>query len=213
MNIIEQLSSKTGDKTETSNIKAAIRCLENPELLSVISETLAGKDDKLVSDCAEVMTKVAEEKPALVVPYVSNLVKLLGHKHAKARWEAVHALSCVAAYAKEEIGQILPLIREVIHTDKSTIARDYAVDIAANYTKCGKEEAQLALPILKEALYLWEGKHAGHALEGLVNTAELLPDHRDELLQIGVDFGSSNRGVVAKAAKRLLKTVGAGRVI
>jgi vesicle coat complex subunit len=207
MNIIEQLSSKTGDKTELSNIKVAVQCLESPTLLTLISKTLSDRDEKLAADCAEVMTKVAEEKPTLILPYVSDLLKLLQHKNTKARWEAIHALSLIAEYVKEDIKLMLPLIKEIIHSDKSTIARDYAVDIAANYAKCGKEEAAEAFPILKEALYVWDSKHAGHALKGLVAVAELLANYKSELLQIGVDFGASSRGVISKAAKKLIKTV------
>jgi len=206
MGIIDQLSSKTGDRTEVSNIKAAIRCLENPELLTCISEMLTGSDEKLAADCAEVMTKVAEEKPALIAPYAGELIKLLQHKHTKARWEAIHALSLIVEHVKEDIKQILTLIKNIISTDKSTIARDFAVDIAANYAKCGKEEAEIAFPILKEALYVWEGKHAGHALNGMIYANGLLDGYRDELLQIGHDFSSNSRGVVQKAAKKLIMT-------
>lgn len=208
MSIIEQLSSKTGDKTEVSNIKVAVQCVENPALLSIISKSLTDRDDKLAADCAEVFTKVAGERPTLVVPYVGDLLKLLSHKHTKARWEAIHALALIAEYAKEEVKQVLPLVLNIIHSDKSTIARDYAVDMVANYAKCGKEEAEVAFSILKEALYLWEGKHAGHALGGLTNAAEFLTGHRDELLQIGHDFSTSSKGVVVKAAKKLIKAVG-----
>lgn len=48
MNIIEQLSSKTGDKTELPNIKVPVQCLENPALLSDISNALTDMNDKLV---------------------------------------------------------------------------------------------------------------------------------------------------------------------
>jgi hypothetical protein len=204
MSIVDQLSSKTGDRTELSNIKAAVQCLENPTFLSTIARTLSDTDDKLAADCTEVMTKVAEENPLLAAAYAGELLKLLQHKHTKVRWEAVHALSLITEYAKEEIKQVLPRVLKIIVSDKSTIARDYAVDIAANYAKCGQGEAETAFPILKEALYVWEGKHAAHALNGLIHAAEYLNGHRDELLQIGVDFGSNSRGVVVKAAKKLM---------
>jgi hypothetical protein len=46
----------------------------------------------------------------------------------------------------------------------------------------------------------------------LIHAAEYLNGHRDELLQIGVDFGSNSRGVVVKAAKKLMKAAGGRQV-
>jgi hypothetical protein len=69
MTIVEQLSSQTGDRTEASNRAVAWQCLTDAAALEEIAGGLESEDERLAGDCAEVMTKVAETKPALVNPY------------------------------------------------------------------------------------------------------------------------------------------------
>src|SRR4030042_352943 len=95
MSILNQLSSQMGDRTEYSNRKVAIQCLENPDLLVDIAAGLRGSNAAIAGDCAEVMTKVAEADPEWVIPYAEDLSPLLIHKTARVRWEAVHALSLI----------------------------------------------------------------------------------------------------------------------
>jgi hypothetical protein len=54
---------------------------------------------------------------------------------------------------------------------------------------------------------LWDGKQAGHALKGLANAAHCLPSRHAELLSIGTHYSDSDRPVVAKTAKALLKAI------
>lgn len=207
MSIIDQVSSRVGDKTENSNIKVALQCIDSPQLLSVMVSALSDKDEKLVGDCTEVFTKVAEEKPNLIVPYASNITDLLRHKSSRVRWEAAHALALIAEHIENLIGSEIQFISELIKKDKSVIVRDYSIDIIAKYAKCGEEQARIAFPILKESLYLWEGKHAAHAINGFINITEVMHDYDDELMQIGIDFSASKKGVVAKSAKALVKAM------
>ncbi|MGH2524022.1 MAG: hypothetical protein ACRDH2_16065, partial [Anaerolineales bacterium] len=92
--------------------------------------------------------------------------------------------------------------------DRSIIVRDYAVQAVGNYAGTGKAAAEKAYPVLKEALTLWEGKQAGHALRGLANVASAAPRLGGELRAIGhahAHFAGAGRGVVRKAAKQLMK--------
>ena len=66
MSILNQLSSQVGDRTEASNRRVAAQCLLDPALLDEIARGLKSEDGALVADCAEVMTKVAEEHPEIV---------------------------------------------------------------------------------------------------------------------------------------------------
>jgi hypothetical protein len=102
---------------------------------------------------------------------------------------------------------LLPTLDEIIHTDSSVIVRDYATDAIANYTATSMSAAEKAYPLLKEAVTVWDGKHAGHALKGLVNVALTMPPLSDELRAIAEEYMRSGRAVVRKAAKELLKVI------
>jgi hypothetical protein len=129
------------------------------------------------------------------------------HKTTRVRWEAAHALSLVAPLTPMSIAPLLPILIDKIRTDSSVIVRDYATDAIANYASTSKSAAVCAYPLLKEILTLWGGKQAGHALQGLAHVAMLVPMTHAELRIIAGDYSLSNRGVVAKAAKGLLKVL------
>jgi hypothetical protein len=204
MNIITQLSSQVGDRTEASNLKVVVACQADPTLLAEIATGLNSKDAALVGDCAEVLTKVAETDPAWVSPYAPQLVTLLTHKNTRVRWEAAHALAFIATLAAPLITSSLPQLRAIVHNDKSVIVRDYAVDTLANYAAVDVSFAELAYPILVEALTTWEGKQAGHALAGLANVAKTTPHFHDELRHYAQLCLADSRNVVRQAAKKLL---------
>ena len=57
--------------------------MDNPALLDEIAAGLKSGDAALMGDCAEVMTKLAEEKPEWVAPYARALAGLVTHKIAR----------------------------------------------------------------------------------------------------------------------------------
>jgi hypothetical protein len=207
ISILSKLSSQVGDRSEYSNRKVVIQCLDDPDLLAEIAEGLNSKNAALVGDCAEVLTQVAEQHPDWVAPYAEGLAVLLNHKTTRVRWEAVHALALVAASAPTVIAPLLPTLAEKIRADSSVIVRDYATDAIANYAATGKPAAERAYPLLKEALTAWDGKHAGHALKGLVNVAMTMPTLSDELRAIAEEYSLAGRAVVRKSAKELFKVI------
>lgn len=207
MSILTRLSSQVGDRSEYSNRKVVLQCLEDPLLLDEIAAGLTGKDAALIGDCAEVMTHVAAQHPEWVAPYAPALSALIGHKKTRVRWEAMHALALVAASVPAIIASLLPTLAGLIRSDPSVIVRDYATDAIAGYAATGKPAAAEAYPLLKDALGVWGGKHAGHALKGLACVAALAPELREEIGAIAAEYSQSGRTVVRKAAKELLKGI------
>ncbi len=204
MSLLNELSSQVGDRTEYSNRKVALKCLDEPALLEEIVRGLVSKDAALLGDCAEVLTMVAETHPDRVAPHAKQLAGLLTHNKTRVRWEAMHALALVAALAPKVVGGLLPQMGDMIQSDPSVIARDYAVKAIGNYANTSPKAAEAAYPYLKRALTAWDGKQAHHALDGLANVAAKAPQLATELSQIGASYTSHRRGVVRKAAKTLV---------
>ncbi len=130
----------------------------------------------------------------------------------RVRWESMHALALVAPCAPEIIAPLLPTLAELIRLDESVIVRDYAVDALGIYAGLSQAAAEQAYPLLREALEVWQGKQAHHALEGLSNVARRAPGLRDDLLEIAGEYARHERGVARKAAKELAKVI-AGNTI
>jgi hypothetical protein len=207
MSLLKQLSSQTGDYTEASNRRVVVQCLDDPALLAEIAQGLKSSDGRLVADCAEVFTHVAEYHPEWVAPYADRLSPLLSHKHTRVRWEAMHALALVVEFTPATIADLLPNLTEMLHTDQSVIVRDYATDAIACYASTATSAAEVAFPILQEMLTMWNGKQAAHALQGMHQVAMQLPEKCPELQVIAEEYSHADRAVVRKAAKALLKDI------
>ena len=205
MEILNQLSSQKGDKTEMSNKLVAEKCIANPKALAEIATGLKDKDKKLQSDCIEVFTLVSEVKPELVVPYADNMLPLLYSKETKTRWEAAHTLSFIAAKVPDTIFSVLPALQSLIEKDKSTIVRDYALDTVANYAKASVKASEKSYEILKFALELWGEKHAKQVFKGFNNVLDNCPDCKAEIHSLAQPYLTANKKIVAAEAKKLVK--------
>jgi hypothetical protein len=153
------------------------------------------------------MSGVARENPGLVARYAMELAPLVNHATTRVRWEAMHALALVATMDPRVIASLLPRLDEIIRLDGSVIARDYAVDAVGNYAGTAVTAARAAYPLLVDALTVYNGKQAGHALAGLARAVAADPGLRTELDPIVERYTESDRGVVRKAARALKKAI------
>jgi len=205
MEIIHQLSSQKGDKTEDCNKIVAEKCVANPQLINEIVAGLKDDDKKLQSDCIEVLTLVAEKMPGLVVPYFDDIIPLISSKETKTRWEAVHTLAYIAEIIPDGIFIVLPALKSLIEKDKSTIVRDYAIDTVANYAKVSAETSGNSYALLKYALELWGEKHARQVFRGFNYVVDNLPDNKAEIKILVQPYLNADKKIVATEAKKLIK--------
>ena len=205
MEILNQLSSRQGDKTENSNKLVAEKCLANPRILAEIAVGLEDKDKKLQSDCIEIFTLVSEAKPEFVVQYAENIIPLLYSKETKTRWEAVHTLSFIAEKIPDIISSVLPALQTLVEKDKSTIVRDYAMDTVANYAKVNVETSENAYKLLKFALELWGEKHAKQVFKGFNYVLDNCPDYKTEINLLVQPYLLANKKIVVTEAKKIVK--------
>ncbi len=207
MEILNQLSSQKGDKTEISNKLVAEKCIDNPKALAEIAAGLEDNNKKLQSDCIEVFTLVSEVKPELVVPYADNVLPLLYSKETKTRWEAAHTLSFIAEKIPNTVFSVLPTLQSLIEKDKSTIVRDYALDTVANFAKTNVESSEKSYELLKLALELWGEKHAKQVFKGFNHVLDNCPDCKAEINMLVQPYLTANKKVVVTEAKKLVKRI------
>jgi len=205
MEILNQLSSQKGDKTEIANRLVAEKCIANPRALAEIAIGLEDKDKKLQSDCIEVFTLVSEVKPEFIVPYADNILPLLYSKESKTRWEAVHTLSFIAEKIPDIIFSILPVLQSLVEKDKSTIVRDYTMDTVANYAKVSAETSEKSYELLKYALELWGEKHAKQVFKGFNNVLNNCTDFKAEINLLVQPYLNASKKIVAAEAKKIIK--------
>ena len=205
MSILTKLSSQSGDRTEASNKQVAGRVLKEPALLAEIADGLASSDAKLAGDCAEVMTMVAAKKSDIVAPYADMLIARLDDKDTRVRWEVIHSLAEIAARVPDQIAPLVRKLDEKIALDKSVIVRDYAILALGEYGGTSPAAAQRVWTHLRQALVLWEGKHASKALAAMQKLVAVDPTLQSDAQKIAQRFIEHKRVSVRTAAKRLLK--------
>ncbi len=204
MSVLSRLSSQVGDRTEESNRKVARDALEQPSLLTEIAQGLSADDPKLVGDCAEVMTMVAEHGAEMVVPYVEEIIPLLSSGKTRVRWEAMHAIALVVRLVPERIAPIIGDLGAKIRSDKSVIVRDWAVYALGEYGSTSKEAAQATFPILTEALTAWEGKQARKALEALGKLVASDASLTQQAASLAGPYLTHKSSTVRRLAKKLI---------
>jgi hypothetical protein len=176
----------------------------------LLIEIVAGfksKDTKLIGDCAEVMTFVAETNPELIRIYFNDLHPLIKHKNGRVKWEAMHAISLIAHLVPDHIFSILVELDDILHKEAGVIVRDYATQTICNYAQTSKEAAGIAYPVMKEILHFWGERHASRVIESLAKIYILLPGLKNELISIVSEYENSSRGTIKKAVAKLKKTL------
>jgi hypothetical protein len=186
---------------------AAGDCIKNPGLLNDIAAGFLDKDKKLQSDCIEVFTMISENHPELIIPLADKIIPLLASKETKTRWEAVHTFSFIADKIPSIIFSVLPELELIIEKDKSTIVRDYTIDVIANYAKADKDSSEKAFAILRLALDLWDEKHAKQVFKGFYNILENQPEYETEISKIVEPYLGAKKNVVAREAKKIIKRI------
>lgn len=209
MDVIAQLASQAGTRGQDANIRVAERCVRNPDLIESVAARLTDKNARLVGDCAEVMTKVAEHRPELIAPYARVLLGLLAHKNGRVRWESAHAIGLVSPLIPRVIAGELQRLGEIARRDESVIVRDYILDALVGYAATGPEAAAAVFPILLECASAWHSKHAARILRGLEEVAGVAPKLLDDMRSFAAQLGAHDRPGVRKAAKALLKKLDA----
>lgn len=209
MDIVSQLASQIGSRRQDANVKVAARCLSKPDLLGDVAACLTEKNARLAGDCAEVMAKVAEQQPLLVVPYAKILLELLGHKNGRVRWESAHALALLAEHVPRLIADNLEDLGRISRKDgdESVVVRDYVLDAIAGYAATGPTAAASAFPFLLEGVSSWNSKHAARVLRGLQRVAVAAPKLLGEIRVLAAKFEDNSRPGIKKAARSLLKSL------
>jgi hypothetical protein len=208
MGLLDQLASAVGVKSQEPNSQAAEKCLKRPALLEEIAQGLEGKNARLAGDCAEVMTKVAERDPGLVVPFAGRLLPMLEHKNGRVRWESAHALGLTAALVPDLVARALPRLARFIREDESVIVRDYLIDAVSAWGATGHAPAVKSLPVLLDALDEWKAKHAARILGALAPITRAAPELTPRARDLAQGFADHERTGVRKAAKAMLKATG-----
>ncbi len=97
------------------------------------------------------------------------------------------------------------MLQSLVEKDKSTIVRDYAMDVIANYAKVSAETSKKSYDILKFVLNLWGEKHAKQVFKGFNNVLDHCFGYKAEINSLVQPYLIANKKIVAAEAKKIIK--------
>lgn len=130
MPVLDKLATSLNRRDEEPNKQLAqtIAEADDTEAVKELVGLLQHKDKNIQSDAIKVLDETGALKPELVVPYASELVKLLQHKNNRMVWGTMAALSAIAPAAPTILYDNLVAILEAA-AKGSVITKDHTVKI------------------------------------------------------------------------------------
>ncbi|MEJ8757833.1 hypothetical protein WG947_12540 [Pontibacter sp. H259] len=130
MPLIDKLATSLNRRDEVPNKQLAqtIAVTNDADAVKELVSLLHHKDRNIQSDAIKVLDETGALKPELVVPYTSELVKLLQSKNNRMVWGAMAALSALAPAAPAILYNNLNAILDAA-AKGSVITKDHTVKI------------------------------------------------------------------------------------
>ncbi|KGR76126.1 hypothetical protein [Ureibacillus sinduriensis] len=138
MTVLTRLASQLDRKDERPNIELARELMESNNIAGIqeIIENLAGRNQKIKSDCVKVAYEIGKEKPELICDYAEIFIDLLKSPNNRLVWGAMQVLSTIAEISAITLMKHVHTIKHavktgtVITTDKGilTLAKLAAVN-------------------------------------------------------------------------------------
>ena len=208
----DQLASRVGDPTGAANLQVAERCLIDPSLLGQIVAIMQGPDPALAKDAADVIAKVAAERPEALAPYAETLASHIEQQHGGERSraagmpQAMEVLALIAPVAPRSIRPLLPLLAQIASADKSADVRDTAIDAISSYGRSSPAAAALASPVLRDVVKRVDGEQAARAMAAVARLSPLTPEQTDNVTETTRRYARATRAGARATAKGLLRT-------
>lgn len=185
----------------------ATRCLVQSEFLPHVAVGLAHPDPRFAGGCAEVLGRVAEQRPDLVVPIVRPLLALLDHPYGRLRREAARAVAFVAREAPRAIAGQIARLALALQRDRGLPVRDRMLEAVAAYATTGPRAASEALPVLVDAILAPDGARCGWILTTFRQIATVAPHLVSDIRALAGLFVDHPRASIRRRARSLLETL------
>lgn len=130
MSIINKLATTLKRRDEAPNIELAkqISARNDKKAVQELIDNLSNKSKDIQHDCIKLLYEIGERKPALIAPYIKDLMELFKTKNNRLHWGAMHALDAITMEEPKKIYALLPRIITAAESG-SVITKDHAVGI------------------------------------------------------------------------------------
>lgn len=167
MSVMEQIASALGRRDEVPNQRLAERIAANDDVSGVreLVQALASGAAPVRADCVKVLYEIGYRKPALVAPYVDDMLKLLTSRNNRLVWGGMITLASIAALVPRQLYARRAIIQSAIKTG-SVITVDNGIKTLALVAAARPAYRRVLFPYLLDHLRTCRAKdlpqHAEH---------------------------------------------------
>lgn len=183
MSVLNRIAFFQNRRDEVPNQELAreLAVSEDAAGIREIAENLWNREPNIRSDCLKVLYEIGYLKPALIVPYAGEFLKLLRSRNNRLVWGAMIALSTIAGLAADAIYPHVAEIQRVM-AEGSVITVDAGVLTLARLAATGDERRAALLPYLLEHLRTCRPKDVPQHAEKIVGA--ITPAYRDRFVAV-----------------------------
>jgi hypothetical protein len=152
MTLLEQLLENKGTVSSALGKQLAKDVLAGDITLLKEAVKLIHYDSKVVrSGAAKIIEKVAEEKPELVAPFLSELVSALDYDEPQTKWMMIHTLGLCAKLQPEISREIFDTVLIYLEPSNGTCLRDRSISYLGYIGSVSKDDCDKCFPFLIES--------------------------------------------------------------
>jgi hypothetical protein len=144
--------SPDANKTELATV-----ALKKPALLKSIVDALAGEDRRSRQVAASVVHEIAEQQPALLKEYASQLCDALFRPESQTRWEVLGTFELLVPVDARLIDKALGGAETALHDEESGVVRLAAFRLMCAYGATTSHRSDRVWPLLDEAIRCYHG--------------------------------------------------------
>lgn len=195
MSVLHRIAFFQNRRDEVPNQELAreLAASEDAAGIREIAENLWNREPNIRSDCLKVLYEIGYLKPALIVPYAGEFLKLLRSRNNRLVWGAMIALSTIAGLAADAIYPHVAEIQRVMAEGSVTphlrppqvgagVTVDAGVLTLARLAATGDERRAALLPYLLEHLRTCRPKDVPQHAEKIVGA--ITPAYRDRFVAV-----------------------------
>ncbi len=125
--------------------------------LKALIAALGGRDRKARQSAAHMVAEVAEVAPAVVVPYVDDIVAAIDHPEAQTRWEVLDALTSMVRADPEAASRGFEGAENCLYDEGSGLVRLTAFRYFTVLGSSAPKWSVKAWPLIDEAVQCYHG--------------------------------------------------------
>jgi hypothetical protein len=206
MSLLEQLLENKGTVSSALSKQLAKDVLAGDTTILTEASRLIHYESKVVrSGAAKIIEKVAEEKPELVAPLLTDLLPTLDYDEPQTKWMMIHTFGLCAKWQPELAREIFDSVLKYWEPSNGTCLRDRSIIYLGYMGNVSKQDCDNCFPVLIESFTKHPDRitRVFESLEILSNWLDA--DQKQIVRAFALDFKESESAEIRKWVKKIIK--------